>query len=129
MTRLWFQINVKTALGVFSLQNLGIIVGIGCLYTLAKFQVRFFITFSVNIKIIEHQLKFLLYRPNCWTGKYLPTLLKIVSNCSISELPLPWKRSEFWTFGKGPKKVRIWRFVTPTIMIIIGKTSLLFLRV
>ena len=34
-----FQINVRAALGVFSLQNLGIIVGIGCLYTLAKFQV------------------------------------------------------------------------------------------
>merc|ERR1719410_855502 len=32
------RINVRAALGVFSLQNLGIIVGIGCLYTLAKFQ-------------------------------------------------------------------------------------------
>ena len=33
-----FQISVKKALATFSLQNLGIIVGIFCLYTLAKYQ-------------------------------------------------------------------------------------------
>ena len=32
------QVSVKEALGTFCLQNLGILVGIACLYTLARYQ-------------------------------------------------------------------------------------------
>ena len=32
------QVSVREALATFSLQNLGILVGIACLYTLARYQ-------------------------------------------------------------------------------------------
>ena len=38
LTPVFPQVSVKEALATFSLQNLGILVGIACLYTLARYQ-------------------------------------------------------------------------------------------